>query len=235
MMICGRNTMTLPTPEITPFCRKLCSSPAGRVSWTYCPSASKLDDNSSIKGCAQANTAWNITNRIRSRIKRPPTGCSTTESIRAVQVSGRSGRLTLVAMMRSASRWVARSSAAVSGRQRFGRSGEGACAKSSSVRRSRSAVPPLRTAIEVTTGTPSASDSFGTSTVTPRRAAMSNMLSTSASGRPVLLSSSNRRIVSRRLVESATHSTRSGSDSPLVRPSTMSRVISSSGLRPRSE
>ena len=32
MMICGRNTMTLPTPEITPFCRKLCNRPAGSVS-----------------------------------------------------------------------------------------------------------------------------------------------------------------------------------------------------------
>ena len=72
-------------------------------------------------------------------------------------------------------------------------------------------MPPLRTAIEVTTGTPSASDSRGTSTVTPRRVAMSNMLSTSTSGRPVLFSSSSRRMVSRRLVESATHSTRSGS------------------------
>ena len=105
----------------------------------------------------------------------------------------------------------------------------------SSVRRNSSAVPPLRTAIEVTTGMPSVSDRRGTSTVTPRRVAMSNMLSTSISGRPVLLSSSTRRIVSRRLVESATQSTRSGSASPGVRPSTISRVISSSGLRPRSE
>ena len=121
MMICGRNTTTLPTPEITPFCRKLCSSPAGRVSCTNCPSAPKLDDSNSISGCAQANTAWNITNRISARIRSPPTGCSTTASIRAVQVSGRVGRLTLSAMMRSASRWVARNCAAVSGCQRFSR------------------------------------------------------------------------------------------------------------------
>ena len=71
MMICGRNTMTLPTPEITPFCRKLCSRPAGRVSCTNCPSAAKASDNSSISGCAQANTAWNITNRISARIASP--------------------------------------------------------------------------------------------------------------------------------------------------------------------
>ena len=123
MMICGRNTMTLPTPEITPFCRKLCNSPAGSVSCTNCPSALKACDNSSIKGCAQANTAWNITNRMRARIASPATGCSTTASIRAVHESGRVGRLTVAAMMRSASRWVARNCATVSGCQRFGASG----------------------------------------------------------------------------------------------------------------
>ena len=30
MMICGRNTMTLPTPEITPFCRKLLQQARGQ-------------------------------------------------------------------------------------------------------------------------------------------------------------------------------------------------------------
>ncbi len=227
--------MTLPTPEITPFCRKFCSKPAGNVSCTNRPSEAKADDNSSISGCAQANTAWNITNRISARIASPATGCSTTASIRAVQVSGFAGRLTVAAMMRSASRCVARNSATVSGCQRFCCKGSADCAAISSVRRSRSVVPPLRTAIDVTTGMPNLSESWATSTVTPRRLAMSNMLSNSISGRPVRLSSSSRRMVSRRLVESATQSTRSGTASPAVRPSTTSRVISSSGLRPRSE
>ena len=31
--------MTLPTPEMTPSCRKLCSRPSGRASWTSAPSA----------------------------------------------------------------------------------------------------------------------------------------------------------------------------------------------------
>ena len=31
MMICGRKTITLPTPEISPFCRKLCNMPGKRV------------------------------------------------------------------------------------------------------------------------------------------------------------------------------------------------------------
>src|ERR1700740_2036951 len=64
MMICGRNTMTLPTPEITPFCRKLCSRPAGRASCTIWPRAANATDNSSINGCAQLNTAG--TSRIES-------------------------------------------------------------------------------------------------------------------------------------------------------------------------
>ncbi len=64
-------------------------------------------------------------------------------------------------MMRSASRWVARNCATVSGCQRFSAGGVCVCATISSVRRNNSAVPPLRTAMDVTTGTPSASDSRG--------------------------------------------------------------------------
>ena len=50
--------------------RAACRGPAA-------PSASKPADSSSISGCAQANTAWNITNRMSSRIASPATGCST--------------------------------------------------------------------------------------------------------------------------------------------------------------
>ena len=150
-------------------------------------------------------------------------------------MSGRLGRLTQSVMMRSASRWVARNSATLSARQLFSRGSAASLAEISSVSANRSAVPPLRTAIEVTTGTPSSLASRSTSTEMPRRLAMSNMLSTRIIGRPVRFSSSSRRMVRRRLVESATHSTRSGTVSPEALPSTKSRVISSSGLRPRSE
>ena len=44
-----------------------------------------------------------------------------------------------------------------------------------------------------------------------------------ATGRPVRFSSSSRRMVRRRLVESATHSTRSGTVSPVALPSTKAR------------
>ncbi len=96
-------------------------------------------------------------------------------------------------------------------------------------------MPPLRTATDVTIGRPSSCDIRSMSIVTPRRFAISIMLSTSIIGRPTRFSSSTSRKVSRRLVASATQSTRSGTASPSKRPSTMSRVISSSGLRPRNE
>ena len=63
--------MTLPTPEITPFWMKLCSRPSGSVSCASTPSAVEAGRISSISGFAQANTAWNITNRISSRISEP--------------------------------------------------------------------------------------------------------------------------------------------------------------------
>ena len=94
MRICGRNTMTLPTPEIAPFSRKLCNSPAGNVLCTSCPSAPKAADNSSIKGCAQANTAWNITNKMSARIASPATGCSICAALPSNTVRSRVTRFT---------------------------------------------------------------------------------------------------------------------------------------------
>ena len=190
MMICGRNTMTLPTPEITPFCRKLCSKPRGQGVVNQLAEGAERRPTAAPSAAAPRRTPPG-TSRTGSApgSRAPPPGCSTTASIRAVQVSGLVGRLTVAAMMRSASRWVARNCATVSGCHEFGCTARGASAAMiSSVRRSSSAVPPLRTAIEVTTGTPSVSrQTSGTSTVTPRRVAMSNMLSTSISGRPVRL------------------------------------------------
>jgi hypothetical protein len=103
------------------------------------------------------------------------------------------------------------------------------------MRRIKSSVPPRRTAVDVTTGTPSSFDSLTRSMSMPRRRAMSIILSTSISGRPTCLSSITRRRATRKLVASATQSRRSGAASLANRPSTMSRVISSSGLRPRNE
>src|SRR6185437_1664049 len=94
---------------------KLCSRPSGSTLWETSPSASKPAWSRSISGFAQVNTAWNMTNSSASRMARPATGCSTTLSIRAVSVSGRSGSPTADAMMRSAVRWAARRSAVLAG------------------------------------------------------------------------------------------------------------------------
>ena len=97
------------------------------------------------------------------------------------------------------------------------------------------AVPPRRTAIDVTTGTPSSADNRSRSISMPRRRAISIMLSASITGRPTCLSSRARRSASRRFEASPTQTIRSGLASLASRPSTTSRVISSSGERARSE
>ena len=233
--ICGRKTTTLPTPEITPFWMKLWMSPLGSRSCASPPQASKPAWSRFMSGCAQLNTAWNITNRMASSSTSPKTGCSRTASTLLVSVSGRLGALTQAAMMRSASRWSARTSAAPGGVQL----GDGillrprATIVSISARSSR--VPPVRIATAGTTGMPSSAESCATSMSMPRWRARSNMLSTSTIGRPTRLSSSARRMVRRMLVASATHRITFGGRSFSMRPSTMSRVIASSGLRPRSE
>ena len=214
---------------------KLCSRPAGSRSCTSAPSAVKPAEIRSISGCAQVNTAWNITNKTHSRINSPATGCSSTASSRVVSVSGLAGMRTARSMMRSASRCAARNSATVGTVQLLSLSGAGCATASSSSRRNRSSVPPRRTAAAVITGTPSSVDNASRSISMPRRRAMSIMLSTSSIGRPARLSSITSRKASRRLVASATQSRRSGALTLAKRPSTTSRVTCSSGLRARSE
>ena len=226
--------MTLPTPEMTPFCTKLCSRPSGNRVWTHWPSAAKPSDSNSISGCAQLNTAWNITNRIASRISRPATGCSTTASIRLVTLSGFAGGVTASLMIRSACRCSARSSCVESGCHVLEATPPDEVAANASRCCSRSAVPPLRTETAVVTGMPSSAARRSRSIVMPRWRARSNMLSTSSIGRPTRLSSNTRRMLRRRLVASATQTMQSGAASSRT-PSTTSRVISSSGLRPLSE
>ena len=234
-MICGRNTRTLPTPEITPFCTKLCNSPSGSTVRDHAPSASKPAVISSIAGWAQANTAWNITNNSSSSAIMPHTGCSSTASTRVVQVSGLAGSLTAARITRSASRCAARRSAMAGVVHSLAAMAAAGVATMPSIRRSSSSMPPRRTAVEVTTGTPSSSDSLSRSISMPRRRAMSIMLSTSSIGRRTRLSSITSRSATRRLVASATQSRKSGGASLASLPRMTSRAISSSGLRPRSE
>ena len=60
---------TLPTPEITPSAMKLCSRPAGSTSCDQRAQRVEAASIRSIGGCAQVNTAWNITNSKASRIE----------------------------------------------------------------------------------------------------------------------------------------------------------------------
>ena len=87
----------------------------------------------------------------------------------------------------------------------------------------------------VTMGAPSSRDRPSISMRSPWRWAMSYMLRARTSGRPTCFSSRISRSTSRRLVASATQTNICGEACPASRPSTTSRVTTSSGLRARSE
>ena len=234
MTICGRNTITLPTPPISPSFRKLASRSGSGRRVTMSPRRWNSASIASMPGCAQAKTAWNITNRMASSTTRPATGCRSTASTRVVRLSGLPWPFTAEARIRSASRWAPRRAAA-SGAVHEVRPAPSAAVRRRSTSASSASVPPRRTATEVTTGRPSSRPSFSVSISMPRLRAMSIMLSDSITGRPTCFSSSTRRRARRRLEASATHTMRSGITSFWVRPRTTSRVTSSSGERARSE
>ena len=232
--IWGRKTSTLPTPEITPSEIRLRSRPGGRLVPTHTPRWSKPALIASMAGWAQVNTAWNIRKSTASRMAEPAMGCSSTSSNRPVRVSGWAGGETHALRMLSASRWARRSSAAVGSLQVERGFSAASCARRRASA-SRASRPRRRVATVVTTGMASSRDSRSTSMRQPCRSAMSNMLSASTMGRPTCFSSSTRRSTRRRLVASATQISTSGAASPGSRPSTTSRVTTSSGLRARSE
>ena len=57
MMICGRNTNTLPTPASTPLMSKSFSKLAGKARPSQSPNTLTPDLIASMGTCAQANTA----------------------------------------------------------------------------------------------------------------------------------------------------------------------------------
>src|SRR5690348_14535011 len=117
MTICGRKTMTLPTPEIRPSLRKLRMISGSGSAAACTPSQVKPSEIRFITGWAQANTAWNITNRMASRMISPPTGCSTSLSTLAVPGSSVPALRIAARSTRSASRWALRNAAASGARQ----------------------------------------------------------------------------------------------------------------------
>jgi hypothetical protein len=182
----------------------------------------------------QVNTAWNMTKSRVSRIASPATGCSSTASTLPVKVSGRSGARTWALRMRCASRCASRISPASGSRQVLSPLSAPASIRASTWA-TRSSMPRLRVATVVTIGQPIARARPSRSMRRPWRWAMSYMLSASTIGRPTALSSRISRSTRRRLVASATQTRTSGGVSPASRPSTASRVTTSSGLRARRE
>ncbi len=85
-MICGRNTMTLPTPATTPSARKLLNAPAGRFAAMNTPSEAAPASMASIIGVAQANTAWNTIAMTTKRPIVPGTGRFENLARRSLQV-----------------------------------------------------------------------------------------------------------------------------------------------------
>ena len=223
--ICGRNTITEPTPASTPWVRKSRTRLSGSVVVTPAISALIAASSASAKGVAQANTAWNITNRNANRIAGPAQGCSRTRSS------------PLARLWRAVLESVAPSAMCLALRRRSGvvrcqlRCGfSPACPPASAIAAVSASMPRRRTATVGTTGTPSASDRAAGSSVSPSRSAMSIMLSATTVGRPSSSTScANTRCCSR-LAASRTSTSTSGRASPTNSPWTTLRVTSSSGL-----
>ncbi len=232
--ICGRNTITAPVPLITPSVRRLRRKPPGSAVWTHLPIVSNSAVIASIGACAQANTAWNITNRMTAISSGPPTGCSATASIRWLQRRAPcSSRVAAIAIAR-ARRWSTTISSWIT-------PGPAAMRRTppSPIRLSiaalSSSMPRLRTATVGITGTPSSAESLAASIVSPSRSAMSIMLSATTTGSPSRISCSAKRRWLSRLVASTTIRIACGRRSPSCRPNSTSRVTCSSGLAGSSE
>ena len=80
MMICGRKTITLPTPAMMPSTRRLRSGPSGSAPRTTSPSEATADSIQPIGVSAQLNTAWNTKNSSTASAIMPSTGCSSMRS-----------------------------------------------------------------------------------------------------------------------------------------------------------
>ena len=189
--ICGRNTITAPTPLITPSTSSERSSESGISAVRNPCNAVKPASIASMNGCAQLNTAWNIRNMIASSRTGPATGCSATASSMCVQRrTVVSDTVAAVAIVR-ARRWsVTISSCTLPSdfRRRIGPLTT--MLESAALSSSR---PRLRTATVGITGTPSSRSSTLGSSFRPSRSARSTMLSATTTGRPSAISWSVKR------------------------------------------
>ena len=72
--ICGRKTMTPPTPAMAPSTSRLASAPSGSGARTHSPVADVAPSMSSINGVAQENTAWKTAAITSTNRMEPMTG-----------------------------------------------------------------------------------------------------------------------------------------------------------------
>ena len=184
----------------------------------------------SIGTLAHENTAWNIRNSVASSTSMPHTGCSTMRSMASSRRRLLAGSCNTRPSTWRTRTWVAVTSARLGTAHCTLAAGAWAGGSSCSMCATRSAAPLTSTLTAGTTGMPSSADRAGTSMAMPWRRATSIMFSTSSMGRPSARASSTRRRFRRRLVASATHTSRSGRASPLRAPVTTSRVTASSWL-----
>ena len=223
--ICGRNTTTDPTPAMIPCVRKSRKIDCGISLETNADRAVKPASIASANGVAQANTAWNITNRKAKRISGPIHGFSNSRSsplatvCRALRERIAARAIVLAASRRSGSV-----------RCQLGLGASSAWVSAAAIAAVSSSSPRRRTATVEITGTPSASSSAFASSVSPSRSARSIMLRATTVGRPSSSTScANTRCCSR-LAASSTRISTSGRTSPSSRPCTAFSVTTSSGL-----
>ena len=180
--ICGRNTITAPTPAITPSVSNERSTDSGSNRSTPRVSAAKPAVIASIGTCAQVKTDWNMTNSTVASRRRPKTGCSATRSNAWPQ--RRRGVSDNVAICdRRRARRCSRPMSSVAGGTTAG------LRPSASASASRSASSPRRlTATVGITGTPNSRASTSGASTSPSRSAKSIMLSATTTGRPSAIS-----------------------------------------------
>ena len=89
IMICGRNTSTLPTPLMIPSTTSARSGPDGSAPCTAFATASCPPLMTSMSGFAHRKIDWNIRNMTTRKTTVPHNRCVRTLSMRSVQVTGR--------------------------------------------------------------------------------------------------------------------------------------------------
>ena len=185
--ICGRNTMTEPTPASTPSASRDRTQLSGSAPVTTCCAQAIAASIHPIGASAQEKTAWNIRNRMAANNIGPTTGLRTIESMDWLQRRAVPTPVVTASAMARASRCRMRISAGGIGEGTDASANSGCNAAASESR------PRRRTATVGMTGKPSRAERAGTSMVSPSRSARSIILSATTIGRPSRFSSRMKR------------------------------------------